>query len=228
VPVESSEPEALLEAVTPDTRVVVICNPNDPTGDYLDADSVGRVLAELPENVHVLLDEALVHFQDVERTDAALRLVDAFPRLLVFRTYSKIYGLSGLRAGYVVGPRGRGDLLEALAPALGVNTLTQAGIEQALKIGDGEVARRRELVIAQRRRLERELHGLPVQANPSQANFLWLTMSGMNGAQLAAHLESEGVLVAPGGPLGEDDHVRVTIRGAAATERLLDGLRTAA
>lgn len=227
VPVESGEPEALLEAIGPDTRVLMICNPNDPTGDHLDSDTIGRLLAQLPEHVHVLLDEALVHFQDVERQDAALRLVDSFPRLLVFRTYSKIYGLSGLRAGYVVGPSGRGDLLEALAPALGVNTLTQAAVEQALKIGDGEVARRREMVISQRRRMERELNGLGVHVNPSEANFLWIRADNLSGAELASRLEQEGVTVAPGGPLGEDEHVRASIRGAAATERLLDALRTA-
>ena len=83
-------------AVTERTRAVVICNPNDPTGDLPAAPtSSARCCPALPEHVHVLLDEALVHFQDVEDIDACLRLVDAFPRLLVVRTFSKIYGLSG-------------------------------------------------------------------------------------------------------------------------------------
>ena len=81
----------------------------------------------------------LAQFQDVEDRDAGLALVEAFPRLLVLRTFSKVYGLSGLRAGYVVGSPQAGGLLDALAPALGVNALSQAAAEQALKIGDGEV-----------------------------------------------------------------------------------------
>ena len=89
----------------------------------------------------MLLDEALVHFQDVEDIDACLRLVDAFPRLLVVRTFSKIYGLSGLRAGYAVGSDAR--LLAAVAPVLGVNALTQAAVEHALQHGDAEIERRR-------------------------------------------------------------------------------------
>ena len=93
--------------------------------------SIGALLSALPEHVHVLLDEALIHFQDVEDIDACLRLVDAFPRLLVVRTFSKIYGLSGLRAGYAVGSDAR--LLAAAAPVLGVNALTQAAVEHALR-----------------------------------------------------------------------------------------------
>ena len=139
--------DAVRAAVGERTRAVVICNPNDPTGTYLDSESLGALIGALPEHVTVLLDEAYIEFQDVEDVDACLRLVDAFPRLLVFRTFSKIWGLSGLRAGYVIGSRAATDTLAALAPALGVNVLTQAGLAQALKIGDREIERRRAIVI---------------------------------------------------------------------------------
>jgi histidinol-phosphate aminotransferase len=218
------EPGGVLDAVTDRTRVVALCNPNDPTGTYMRSDELGALLGALPEHVNVFLDEAFIQFQDVEDEDACLRLVDAFPRLLVFRTFSKIYGLSGLRAGYVVGSTAAGDVLSALAPALGISVLTQAGVAQALKIGDAEVARRRSLVIEQRTRLLRALHDLPVDAPESQANFVWLHATGLSGAQLAGGLERAGVIVAHGGPLGADDHVRASIRGAAATDRLLAAL----
>ena len=218
------ESGALVDAVTDRTRLVVICNPNDPTGTYTPADELASVLASLPDHVHVLLDEAYIQFQDVEPEDACLRLVDAFPRLLVFRTFSKIYGLSGLRAGYVVGSTASADVLTALAPALGISVLTQAGLVQALKIGDPEIERRRALVIEQRRRVLDALHDLPVDAPASEANFVWLHASGLTGAQLAGGLERAGVIVAPGGPLGADDHVRASIRGPAATDRLLTAL----
>src|SRR3954463_12691259 len=81
VPVEPTV-EAVLDAVHDDTRLVVICNPNDPTGTYMPSDEIGRLISALPDHVHVLLDEAYVQFQDVEPEDACLRLVDAFPRLL--------------------------------------------------------------------------------------------------------------------------------------------------
>jgi histidinol-phosphate aminotransferase len=231
VPVELAggrvDPDALLRAVGERTRVVVICNPNDPTGAYLDSNSLGAILGALPEHVLVLLDEAYVEFQDVEDVDACLRLVDAFPRLLVFRTFSKIWGLSGLRAGYVVGSHATTDVLAGLAPALGVNVLTQAGLVQALKIGGPEIERRRALVIEQRRRVLNALHDMPVDAPDSQANFIWLRAPGMSGAQLAGQLERSGVIVAHGGALGDEDHVRAAIRGEAAADRLLNALQNA-
>jgi histidinol-phosphate aminotransferase len=223
VPVEPTG-EAVLQAVGDQTRLVVLCNPNDPTGTYMPSDEIGALIGALPEHVHVLLDEAYIHFQDAEPEDACLRLLDAFPRLLVFRTFSKIYGLSGLRAGYVVGSTASGEILSALAPALGISVLTQVALAQALKIGDAEIARRRVLVVEQRRRVLDALHDLPVDAPDSQANFVWLHASGLTGAELAGRLERSGVLVAHGGPLGADDHVRASIRGAAATDRLLQAL----
>jgi histidinol-phosphate aminotransferase len=217
----AADPEALLAAINENTRVLVICNPNDPTGDYLPASSLRWLLERVPDHVHVLLDEAFIHFQDVEPIDSCLKLVNDFPKLLVFRTFSKVYGMAGLRAGYVVGSHKASRELEAISPPLGVNSLTQAGIEHTLKLGDDEVNRRRNLVIEQRRRILSALPNLPVDARPSQANFIWVTKAGMPGGMLAAKLEEEGVIVAPGGPLGADDHVRISIRGAAATERLL-------
>ncbi|MEA2373813.1 MAG: histidinol-phosphate aminotransferase [Thermoleophilaceae bacterium] len=219
--------ERLRAAITDRTRVVVVCNPNDPTGTYLTADELAGFAASLPEHVHLLIDEAYVEFQSVEPRDSVLRLVDAFSRVLVFRTFSKAYGLSGLRAGYAVGSPSAASLLGAIAPALGVNVLTQAGVAYALEMGDREIDRRRALVAEQRGRLLRELHDLPVDAPDSEANFVWLHAAGLTGATLAARLEEGRVLVAPGGPLGADDHVRASIRGAAATDRLLTALREA-
>ena len=216
---------ALAGAITHRTRALVICNPNDPTGHYLPASELGRLLAVLPERVYVLLDEALVHFQDTEDIDACLRLVKAFPRLLVVRTFSKAYGLSGLRAGYAVGTDA--DLLGTIAPVLGVNALTQAAVEYALQAGDAELTRRRDAVSRERTRLFEALKDLPVDADPSQANFLWLSAHGVDGAQLADRLRRQGVLVAAGGPLGADDHVRITVRDTAATDRLLRALEIA-
>ena len=216
-----------IDAIGERTRVLVLCNPNDPTGAYVPASEVDVVAAGLPEQVHLLVDEALIQFQNVEPEDSVLGLVSRHERLVVFRTFSKIYGLSGLRAGYAVGNPAATELLDSLAPALGVNALTQAAVEQALRIGDAEVQRRRELVIEQRTRLMQALEDLPVDAPPSQANFVWLHAAGMTGSELAARLETSGVIVAPGGPLGADDHVRASIRGAGGTDRLIEALTKA-
>jgi histidinol-phosphate aminotransferase len=209
----------LSDAVTGRTRVLVVCNPNDPTGDHMRSTELGAVLAGLPAHVHVLLDEALVHFQDAEDLDACLRLVDAFPRLLVVRTFSKVYGLSGLRAGYAVGSDP--DLLAAVAPVLGVNALSQAAVEHALRTGDDEIERRRRVVSRERVRVTEGLAAMGADVTRSQANFVWLRAPGLSGDALAQALRHQGVIVAPGGPLGAEDHVRAAVLNEGASTRLL-------
>ncbi|MBA2763474.1 MAG: aminotransferase class I/II-fold pyridoxal phosphate-dependent enzyme [Thermoleophilaceae bacterium] len=223
VPVESVA--AIGEAVGPRTRIAALCNPNDPTGTYTPAATIEGLAASLPEHVHLLVDEAYVQFQDVEPADAVLRLTDSHPRVIVFRTFSKIYGLSGLRAGYAVGSSEAGPLLAAIAPVLGVNALTQAGVAHALKIGDPEIARRRDLVIEQRARLLAVMPRTAIDAQPSEANFLRMSSGGLSGAELSARLLRQGIRVAHGDHIGERQ-VRVAIRGAAATGRLITALET--
>jgi histidinol-phosphate aminotransferase len=219
------DPERTLASIRRHTRALVICNPNDPTGTYVTADDLAHMLGQVPDHVHVLLDEAFVQFQDVEDEDACLRLTDAFPRLTVFRTFSKAYGLSGLRIGYAVGSRDSTDILARIAPVLGVNALSQAAAEYAIGIADREIDQRRRLVAEQRELLAAELPALGVVAAPSQANFVWMKVDGISGAELARRLERERVLVAPGGPLGADDHVRAAVRGPNEASRLLLALR---
>jgi histidinol-phosphate aminotransferase len=216
VPVEDGD---LSAALSPRSRALVLCNPNDPTGSYIRSEELRSLLSSLPEDLHVLLDEALVHFQSVEDVDACLRLVDEFPRLLVVRTFSKIYGLSGLRAGYAVSSDAH--LLAAVAPALGINALTQAAVEYALRSGDGEIERRRQAVARERDVLTEQLRELGVDVTDSQANFLWIRVRELSGDQLANGLRQQGVIVAPGGPLGEDHHIRAAVRDEAASNRLL-------
>lgn len=221
-PVAAEGFDGLAAALTDRTRAIALCNPNDPTGEYVPSTRLAELLAALPDNVHVLLDEALVHFQDAEELNACLRLAAGRDNLTVFRTFSKIYGLSGIRAGYAVG--GSPELLDAIAPVLGVNVLTQAAVAQALKIGAPEVERRRAEVIEERARLLEGLAGLDLDVTPSQANFVWLAAPGLTGAELADGLARRGVIVAPGGPLGADDHIRASIRHAAGVDRLLEAL----
>ena len=220
VPVEEGPVSA---AVGAQTKAVVICNPNDPTGTYTSSEELGALLSALPEEVYVLLDEALVHFEDVEDVDACLRLVEAFPRLLVVRTFSKIYGLSGLRVGYAVASEPR--LLAAAAPVLGINALSQAAVEYALRSGDAEIERRRQSVARERKVLTEQLRELGVDVTDSQANFLWIRVRELSGDQLANALRKQGVIVAPGGPLGEDHHIRAAVRNQQASTRLLHAVR---
>jgi histidinol-phosphate aminotransferase len=227
VPVPGFGAEQILRAVNERTRMVALCNPNDPTGELLRVADLRALLGALPERVVVLLDEALRDFVDAEERDAALALAEDFPRLLVVRTFSKAWGLAGLRVGYAVGGPEAGPLLEQLEPELGLNELAQAGALEALRHAATVVAGRALAVAAQRERLAPALAGLGIDATASQANVLWLRAEAVDGAELARRLERHGVIVAPGGPLGDLARVRAAIQRREAGDRLLRALELA-
>lgn len=217
--------EALHAAITPRTRAIALCNPNDPTGAHLPVAALRALLDGLPDHVSVLLDEALADYVAAEDPGASLALLDDHPRLLVFRTFSKVYALAGLRVGYALGGPGSEPLLTRIAPPLGIGLPAQAGALEALGVCGPQVAARRDAVAAERDRLLQRLHDLAVDAPHSEANVLWMRAPGLSGAELTEALRRSGILVMSGDRLGDPDHVRVTIQGPLATDRLLDGLR---
>jgi histidinol-phosphate aminotransferase len=214
--------DALLEAAPKhNTRVVALASPNDPTGELLATAELERLLAGLPEGIAVLLDEALVDFADAQPTNASLKLLDEHPRLFVFRSFSKAWGLAGLRIGYAIGGPGSEQLLAELEPDLGVSELSQAGALEALRSGAKPLARHVQSVCEERPRLTAELRKRGFEVADSQANFLWVAHPRLDGTELATRLEHAGVLVAAGAGVGEPRHVRIALRDAVATDRVL-------
>jgi len=228
VPVPGFGPDAILRAINERTRLMALCNPNDPTGELVSASDLAALLEALPERVVVLLDEALRDFVDAEPRDAALALVDDYPRLLVFRTFSKAWGLAGLRCGYAIGGPGSEPLLAQLEPELGVNELAHAGALEALRHAPRLVAGRAAAVARERARLTEGALAAGYRVADSQANVLWLAAEGIDGAELARRLEHSGVVVAPGGALGDPERIRLTVPPhGAAVERALRALESA-
>ncbi len=217
--------DALLEAAgEPDTRVVAVASPNDPTGELLSTAELTRLLDGLPENVAVLLDESLVEFADAQPVNSSLGLLQEHSRLLVFRSFSKAWGLAGLRVGYTLGGPGSEELLAELQPDLGVSEVTQAGALEAVRTCSELIARRVSTVSVERDRVTEELRKRGFAVSDSQANFVWAAHPSLQGGELSARLAQLGVLVAAGEALGEPRHVRIALRDAAATDRLLHAL----
>jgi histidinol-phosphate aminotransferase len=217
--------DALLQAAgEDDTRVIALASPNDPTGELLEGAELARLLDGLPDGVAVLLDESLVEFADSQPTNSTLELLEHHPRLLVFRSFSKAWGLAGLRVGYALGAPGSEDLLAELAPDLGVSEVSQAGALEALRSCSELLAERIRLISAERVALTAALRERHFEVTDSQANFLWAAHPSVDGGELVARLARAGVLVAGGDALGESRHVRISVRDAACSERLLGAL----
>lgn len=224
VRVPTLDPEGLLAAITPRTRMIVLGGPNDPTGELLPADVLAAVLERLPEHVTVVVDEALREFVTSEPVDAVLRLTDRFPRLVVVRSFSKAWGLAGLRCGWAVAGPGQEELVRRLAPRLGSADLSLAGALSALRTSADVLERRVRTNDRERRALTTALNGAGLLVTPSQAGALWVRSPQESASALAGRLESAGVLVQSGAPLGDEHHVRIAVQGGGATARLLRAL----
>jgi len=161
----------------------------------------------------VLLDEALIDFVDpsVRAIDDSLALLEDHPRLLVFRTFSKAWGLAGLRVGYAIGGPGSEPLLEIDVDELGLTELAQAGALEALRSRSAVASQRATEIAGLRSALHTGLAERGYDVTPSQANFLWIAAPGIDGAELAARLERGGIIAAGGGNLGDGARVRMTV-----------------
>ena len=216
-------------ASTEQTRAVVVCNPNDPTGELLSRDQVRELAGSLPPHVTLLLDEALIEFAGEEAS--CVPLVQELPNLLVFRSFSKAWALAGLRIGYVAGPAEAAVLLSELGPGLGVTAPGQFAIVTALEGHDrvrARLERRVRMVAGERARLAQRLEGTGFGFEPSGAHVVWLRHETLDGRAIFHGLADQRIHVAHGGDWNDERHVRVTLRDRAATERLVSGLRSIA
>jgi histidinol-phosphate aminotransferase len=227
VRVEGGVEELLQAARNPDVRAIALASPDDPSGELLATAELERLLDGVPEGVAVLLDEALVEFAEAQPASSSLELLERHQQLLVFRSFSKAWGLAGLRIGYVVGGPGSGELLAELEPDLGVSELSQAGALEALRSCSALVDERIAAIRAERPRVIAGLRSLGFDVSDSQANFVWAAHPSLAGSELAARLAQTGVLVAAGDALGEPQHVRIALRSARASDRLLDAVEKA-
>jgi histidinol-phosphate aminotransferase len=196
---------AMAEAITDRTRVVIVCNPNNPTGTAVTQAELDRFLDTVPSDVLVVLDEAYREFVTDDRVPDGLTTYSDRPNVLVLRTFSKAWGLAGLRVGFLVAqPEVAGAVRKVLTP-FSTNLIAQAAALAALEAED-EVKRRCALVVSERERVTEALRKLSVEVPASQANFVWLPL-GDRAAAFGASCESRGVIVRPFQP----DGVRVTI-----------------
>ncbi|HEY0390074.1 MAG TPA: histidinol-phosphate transaminase [Solirubrobacterales bacterium] len=215
--------DAMAAEVTAATQLVLVCNPNNPTGTHIPAAEVAAFCAGLPAHVTVILDEAYVEFQTHDDPDATVDLLADLPNLVVLRTFSKIYGLAGLRVGYALGsPRFRAAV-DAVRQPFSVNALAQAAGAEAVLHQD-DVTRRVESTIVERIRVQDGLSELGMATSETHANFSWIDLGEAEEAAVVAGLAERQIAVRPGTPLGDPGHIRVSYGTAAENRRFLAAL----
>ncbi len=204
--------EAMAAAVTPRTKMVFLCNPNNPTGTYLAAAEVAAFVESLPGDVLVVLDEAYNEFVTEPDAQDCLAIQAAHDNVVVLRTFSKIYGLCGLRVGYGIGAPELRAAVDKVRQPFNVNRLAQIAAVEALAHQD-EVAERRAVNAGLRAAMERRLAARGRRTVPSQANFMLVDARGLRHPQeeIFEALLSAGVIVRDGNALGIPGWLRVSV-----------------
>lgn len=215
---------AMARAIRPDTRLVFVANPNNPTGTFVPGPELERFLESVPSDVLVVLDEAYTEYLSPEQRYDALAWLARFPNLLISRTFSKAYGLAGLRVGYGLGHPSVIDLMNRVRQPFNVSSLALAAAEAAL--ADEEfLAKSAEL---NRRGIAQLLEGfreLGLAWIPSTANFVTVRVG--DAAAVNARLLKQGVIVRPIAGYGMPEWLRVSIGLPEENARFLDALRQA-
>lgn len=215
--------DAMATEVTAATQLLIVCNPNNPTATHIPVAEIAAFCERIPPHVTVILDEAYVEFQTHDDPDASLDLLGDFPNLVVCRTFSKCYGLAGLRVGYAIGSASFRAAVDAVRQPFSVNALAQAAGAEAVLHQD-DVLRRVENTVASRLTVEEGLRGLGLQTSDSQANFSWVDLGEADEAEVLAALAAQEIAVRPGKALGGPGHIRVSYGTEAENRRLLDAL----
>jgi histidinol-phosphate aminotransferase len=206
----------MLSAITSKTRVIFICTPNNPTGGIVTQQQINEFLDKVPKDILVVIDEAYVEFNRDENAIDGTATMKAHTNVGVLRTFSKAYGLAGLRVGYFVGPKNIADAVRKTAVPFGVSNIAQVAAVASLE-HEAELFIRVEEVIAERTWFESELTKLGFTLPKSQANFVWLPL-GDRVDEFA--LRSEGIAVSIRPFPGEG--VRISIGERQALERVIE------
>jgi histidinol-phosphate aminotransferase len=215
--------DAMAAEVTAATQLVLLCNPNNPTGTHMPAVEVAAFCERIPSHVTIALDEAYVEFQTDDDPDATIDILAELPNLVVLRTFSKCYGLAGLRVGFAIGSPKFRAAVDAVRQPFSVNAIAQAAAAEAILHQD-DVEKRVERTIVERVKVEEGLREMGLSTAETQANFSWIALGEAGEEEVVAGLARQSIAVRPGTPLGGPGHIRVSYGTAEENERFLSAL----
>ncbi len=212
--------EVIAAAVTPETRIIYIANPNNPTGTAFGAAEFNVFMKKVPGDVLVVLDEAYTEYAERRDLPKAMEIFKVYNNLLTLKTFSKVYGLAGLRIGYGIGHPTLVAEMNKLRTPFNVTSVGQAAALAALD--DAEHVRRSVTMNrAERARLLEELTKSGLRPVASETNFLFVPVGGMNAKALCDELLKEGVIVRPMAWMGFPDAIRISVGNPGENSELL-------
>ncbi len=218
-PEEKPSVDKILSQITPEVRILFLCSPNNPTGRYYSETEIETLLTKLPPETLLFLDEAYAEFAEAPDFPHSISMIRKFPNLLVSRTFSKIYGLAGLRVGYALGNADVVRHLWKIKPPFDVNSAAQAAATAVL--ADREYFEQSiKLVRDGKEQLIPALSAMGFSVLPTQSNFICVKI-GARAMALVEFLEQNGVIIRPLKSFKMDDYVRITIGTAEENTVLL-------
>lgn len=212
--------DAMLAAITDRTRLIFVCNPNNPTSTVVDPQALAGFVEAVPPHIMVVLDEAYIEYIRGDLVPDSFGLVRAHSNVVVLRTFSKAYGLAGLRVGYAVADPEIVTALSKVYVPFTATSVSQAAAIASLDAAD-ELLERTDAVVAERVRVTAALREAGYEVPPSQANFVWLPLPGRASA-FAADAANSRIIVRPYG----EDGVRVTVAAPHENDAFLTFART--
>jgi histidinol-phosphate aminotransferase len=214
--------DAMRRAVTPETRVVFVANPNNPTGTMVDGGALDAFIAGMPDHVVVVMDEAYIELLPVEQQPDMLRHVREGRKVIILRTFSKTYGLAGLRIGYAIAPEECIQLLHRVRQPFNTTAMAQAAAMAALE-DEEYVARTRAMVQDGLAYLQGAFRKMRLDYVPSAANFVMVRVG--EGRKVFNAMQARGVIVRPMDPYGLPEYVRITVGTKAENRRCIAVLK---
>lgn len=215
--------DAFLRALRKDVALIFVANPNNPTGTYLKAEAVEGFISKVPPHVIVAYDEAYYDYMDPALRGDSRAWLEKYPNLLVCRTFSKAYGLAGLRAGYALSSPEVADLLNRVRQPFNNNSLALLAAELAIQDQD-HVRKSVELNTRERARLTQELTAMRLRVLPSQANFIAVDFS-RDAKPIHQGLLERGVIVRPMASYAMPHFLRISIGTEAENNKFLSALK---
>ena len=221
---ERFDDQAMLKSIDAATKVIFICNPNNPTGTYWSKDTLAAFLNEVDGRQIVVADEAYFEFVEADDYPDGISLISKYPNLVVFRTFSKMYGIAGLRIGYLVGDRNVVDMIRRTCVVYSVNSIAQEAALACLRDDTGHIRRTRDLVGQGKEFLRKELAAMKLPVIAGEGNYLIVKLPGSDTLAYRK-LMREGIMIRPMTGFRYPNHIRVTVAQMEAMEAFIAALK---